>query len=71
MKKLLIVFANSFPYNISEPFLAPIEKRAEHKALAKILSNSDYCGFVSVEMKDCGDMEHLRNVLKYVKDVFS
>lgn len=57
--------------HISEPFLAPIEKNDEHKKLAKILSKSDYSGYVSVEMKDCGDMEQLKSVLKYVKDVFS
>lgn len=57
--------------HISEPYLAPVEKCEEHKRLAEILAKCGYKGYVSVEMKDCGDIELLKSVLKYIKDVFS
>ena len=36
--------------HISEPGLAPIQKRPEHKELALLLGAVGYRGFVSVEM---------------------
>ena len=56
--------------HISEPGLAPIEKRAIHKELALLLGAVGYKGFVSVEMKAC-DYDTLKNCLEYVAEVFA
>ena len=37
--------------HISEPSLAPLVRRAEHKMLAQLLRQKGYDGFVSIEMK--------------------
>ncbi len=55
--------------HISEPYLAPIEKRELHKELAEILKEKQYQGFVSVEMK-CADYETVEKCLEYVAEVF-
>lgn len=56
--------------HISEPGLAPIEKRAMHRELAMMLKAVSYQGFVSVEMK-AADMAVLQNCLEYVAEVFA
>lgn len=55
--------------HISEPGLAPIEKRSMHKELAMLLNAVGYQGFVSVEMK-ATDMQTLKDILEYVAEVF-
>lgn len=55
--------------HISEPGLAPIEKRALHKQLALLLGAVGYKGFVSVEMKTT-DLETVKRSLDYVAEVF-
>ncbi len=55
--------------HISEPGLAPIEKRPLHKELAMLLNAVGYQGFVSVEMK-AADRDTLKNCLEYVAEVF-
>ncbi len=57
--------------HISEPNLERIRKRALHRALAKILRDEDYKGFISVEMKMQGDIAELVEVLTYVGEVFA
>ena len=55
--------------HISEPQLVPIRKRSLHAELAALLREEGYRGYVSVEMKDCGDMQTVYNVLEYVRDI--
>ena len=55
--------------HISEPGLAPIEKRPEHKELALLLGALNYQGYVSVEMKTA-DFDTVRRSLEYVAEVF-
>lgn len=55
--------------HISEPGLAPIQRRSIHKELALLLGAVGYRGFVSVEMK-AADLETLRASLAYVAEVF-
>lgn len=56
--------------HISEPRLAPVRKRGLHAELAALLREEGYRGYVSVEMKDCGDMRAVYDVLEYVRDTF-
>lgn len=55
--------------HISEPGLAPIVPRPQHKELALLLGAVGYKGFVSVEMK-AADPQTLRGSLEYVAEVF-
>lgn len=55
--------------HISEPYLAMIEQRQEHKDLAQFLAKEGYTGWVSVEMKDHG-LENLKKAAEYVAGVF-
>ncbi len=55
--------------HISEPGLAPIEKRPVHRELAALLRAQGYGGFVSVEMK-AQPYEVVCEVLDYVAEVF-
>ena len=55
--------------HISEPGLAPIEKRALHRELALLLGALNYQGYVSVEMKTA-DTDTVRRSLEYVAEVF-
>ena len=56
--------------HISEPGLAPIEKRPEHKELALLLGAVGYQGYVSVEMARA-DLDTIRRTLDYVAEVFA
>lgn len=56
--------------HISEPQLAPIEKRSIHAELAKLLRQNDYKGFVSIEMKTSPISEATR-VIPYIAEVFA
>ena len=66
-------FANELKYvshvHISEPGLAPIERRSLHKELALTLGAVGWKGCVSLEMK-AGDPEALRRSLEYMAEVF-
>ena len=56
--------------HISEPGLAPIQKRPEHRELALLLGAVGYRGYVSVEMA-CTDLETIRRTLDYIAEVFA
>lgn len=56
--------------HVSEPRLVPVRKRELHTEMAELLREESYRGYVSVEMKDCGDMRTVRDVLVYVRNVF-
>lgn len=67
-------YANEMKYvshvHISEPGLAPIERRSLHKELALTLGAVGWKGWVSLEMKAC-DPDALRRSLEYVAEVFA
>lgn len=56
--------------HISEPGLAPIEKRSIHNELALLLKGLGYQGFVSIEMKTT-DADTMEKALEYVAEVFA
>ena len=56
--------------HISEPGLAPIQPRPEHKELALMLGAVGYQGYVSVEMA-ATDLETIRRTLAYIAEVFA
>jgi sugar phosphate isomerase/epimerase len=55
--------------HLSEPGLAPIERRPIHRELAARLRRAGYKGFVSVEMKT-QPLPVVQRVLEYVAEVF-
>lgn len=57
--------------HISEPGLKPIEKRHIHKELYSLLMNENYTGFISVEMGKTDNMDVIKDVMMYVKEIFS
>jgi sugar phosphate isomerase/epimerase len=56
--------------HISEPLLALIEKRTVHHELKNMLDSTDYRGYVSLEMKDTGDIENVKQAVRYIREVF-
>ena len=56
--------------HISEPNLVPIEKRQLHRDLAEVLYEKKYDHFVSIEMKNLGDLLAIKKTIEYVKGVF-
>ena len=56
--------------HISEPGLAPIEKRSIHRELALLLKGLGYTGAVSIEMKTT-DADTMEAALEYVAEVFA
>lgn len=56
--------------HLSEPQLAPIAPRAEHRMLADGLRRAGYAGFVSIEMKT-QPLDTVREVLAYTAEVFA
>lgn len=56
--------------HLSEPGLAPIERRAVHKELAALLRAGGYAGFVSVEMR-AQPLTVVERVLEYTAEVFA
>ncbi|MDO5136881.1 MAG: TIM barrel protein [Oscillospiraceae bacterium] len=69
---LNIVAENMYMVNhvhISEPGLAPIQHREEHKKLASILKASEYSGYVSIEMKQT-NMDTIKEVMDYILETF-
>lgn len=60
--------------HISEPFLAPISQTQHeevHFELAECLKSNGYKGWVSLEMKDCQNLEEFEKSLQFVKKVYS
>ena len=56
--------------HVSEPFLAPIQKRALHKELANELRQSGYSGYVSVEMGNQSSVKQITEAMDYVAEAF-
>lgn len=55
--------------HISEPYMAPLQKREAHRQLAGLLREGQYGGYVSIEMKAAG-LEALGQAVDYVAEVF-
>ena len=56
--------------HISEPGLKAIEKRQIHQDLAKVLRDSNYDKFVSIEVGRQDDPAAIEGMLQYVKSIF-
>lgn len=57
--------------HISEPNLEIIKQRKVHEELAKILKESNYSKYVSIEMKKNEKIEDLEKTIEYVKNIFT
>lgn len=57
--------------HLSEPGLAPIARRSLHGELAALLREEEYRGFVSIEMKNCGELAPVLAAMDYVKELFA
>jgi len=53
--------------HVSEPGLGPVERRPLHRALAAL----PYTGFFSLEMRDPGDIEQVKQSARLVKEALS
>lgn len=56
--------------HISEPYLNEIEQRKEHKILSSILKEQNYNKYISIEMKNLNDIQKVKDILLYVKNIF-
>lgn len=56
--------------HISEPALAPLQRRLEHAQLAQVLRDQNYQGCVSLEMKNSGK-NALFSSLEIMSDIFA
>lgn len=57
--------------HISEPRLEPIKPRRIHKEIKALLQECGYGGFVSIEMRNTGNISDLERSMRYVGEVFS
>lgn len=57
--------------HISEPYLEKIKERSIHKELSDKLKNSNYNGYISIEMKKQESIEEVKQVIDYVYDIFN
>ena len=56
--------------HISEPYLVKILNRKEHKELAKAILKNGYNNYVSIEMKNTGNIDDIKDSIRYVKEIF-
>ena len=57
--------------HLSEPGLAPLQRRELHRELAAFLRSAGYEGFVSIEVKQQEDLKALEAMLEYAADLFA
>lgn len=55
--------------HISEPNLEPIKIRKIHNEIIDILKNENYQGYISIEMKNIKDIEKVKEIIKYVRQI--
>jgi len=55
--------------HISEPNLNFIQKRELHKNIFEILSKCKYNKFISIEMKNMDDIDRVKKIMYYIKEV--
>jgi sugar phosphate isomerase/epimerase len=56
--------------HISEPELAPVQRREIHGELSLLLKKSAYQGYVSIEMKNAGNIDLVKQSMTYVRETF-
>lgn len=56
--------------HISEPGLRPLERRALHRELARVLLSGGYRGFVSIEMGAVEDLSVIERTMAYTAEIF-
>ncbi|AQR97830.1 sugar phosphate isomerase/epimerase family protein [Clostridium saccharoperbutylacetonicum] len=56
--------------HISEPYLEKVKINEIHESLAQQLKNKNYDKFISIEMKNNGDINSVKEILKSVKKIF-
>ncbi len=56
--------------HISEPGLKVVQQRNLHTELKELLQREGYQGYISIEMKDSGDLQDIENAMDYVGRVF-
>jgi len=56
--------------HISEPYLEKIQAHDEHLQLAALLREKQYANYVSIEMKNLGNTESVKEVMAYTKQLF-
>jgi len=56
--------------HISEPYLEKIQVHDEHLQLAALLREKQYANYVSIEMKNLGNTESVKEVMAYTKQLF-
>ena len=56
--------------HISEPYLQCIQKRPIHQEIASMLRDSDYKGFISIEVGRQNSIEPLIQMMDYIKEIF-
>lgn len=56
--------------HISEPYLEKIQVRNEHLQLAALLREKQYANYVSIEMKNLGDTNVVKEAMAYTKQLF-
>lgn len=57
--------------HVSEPGLVPLQRRSLHKAVADLLHDSSYGGFVSIEVGRQDDLNVLETMMEYVSKTFA
>ena len=57
--------------HLSEPGLAPLQRRELHRELAAFLRSAGYEGFVSIEVKQQENLKDLEAMLEYAAEVFA
>lgn len=69
-KEDLQILKNNIKYinhiHISEPNLVKIQKREMHKSIISIIHESNYSGYISIEMKNTGNLEDVKNIIDYI-----
>ena len=56
--------------HISRPHLAVIEPCREYRTLKKVLAKTDYDGYISIEMKNTGDLQTVVEKVRWLKEFF-
>jgi sugar phosphate isomerase/epimerase len=57
--------------HISEPFLEKIQPRSLHQELANLLHKLNYQKYISIEMKKLGNFKETKEVIIYIKNIFT
>ncbi|MBQ7156022.1 MAG: sugar phosphate isomerase/epimerase [Synergistaceae bacterium] len=57
--------------HISEPELAAVKPHKEHEILSRLLKESGYDGFVSIEMRKCESLSELERAINHVRRIFA